>query len=131
MLLLYLQRCFHHRRGQPGLKVPIDVTVKEPHPGIVSLEAQHDVPTRRHHDGVPPDGDAGELRRVTAVWAGVHPRASEDLERVAVEMKRMATVVEVVEDNVDNGIVGEDVSVGVDAVNNGVGGLGASTEGGI
>ena len=112
--------------------MPIDMTMEEPHPRVIGLEPQHHIPTRLNHDGVAADRGAREMRGTAAsVWASVYRGSGEELESVAVEVEGVAAVIEVVEDDVDGGVMGEDVRVGVDAVDDGVCGLGAGAEGGV
>ena len=107
------------------------MTVEEPHARVIGLETHHDIPARLHHDSVAADGDAREMRSIASIYASVNPGASEDLKRVAVEVKGVAAIVEIVQDDVDSVVISQDVCVGIDTVNDLVGGLGASAEGGV
>ena len=137
LLLLQMQGGLDHGGRQAGLDVPLDVAVEEEDAGVIGFEAQHDVALLGDLHGVPAHGDAsgGGVVDRGAVGAGCFvgkhagSGASDHLELVAVQVKGVATVVEVIEADLHDGIVPEDIWVAIDAVDDGVGGIGAGGEG--
>lgn len=87
---------------------------------IVGAEAEDEVSVWADEDGVAPHGDFGEGFVIDEV-AGVLGGADDCLEGVAVEVEGMTAGVIVVEDDFDDLVFLENESVGVDAVDGGVG----------
>ncbi len=129
---------FDHGGDETGCDVPFYVAVEEPDTGVVGAEAEDDVAVWVDHYGVAFHGCGGEGGGggggvgvgVGVVGAGVGGGADDGLEGVAVEVEGVFALVGVVEDDVDDVVVGEDEGVGVGAVDGGVGGCGAGGEGG-
>lgn len=112
--------------------MPLDMAVEKPHTRIIRLESQHHVPVRSHHKGVATHGGGGEIGVAgRVVVASVFVAAPDGLEGVAVEVEGVLAGVVVVDDYVDDVVVGEDEGVGEFAVDDGVGGVGAGGEGGV
>ena len=85
--------------------MPFDVAVEEEDTWVGGAEAEHEVAERVCHDGVTAHGDGRELccggvGRV--VESSVRGGAGDGLELVAVEMERVAAVVEIVDYDFDN-----------------------------
>ncbi len=97
---------------------------------VVGSEAQDDVAHWPHHEGVASHRNRGECF-IGDVLACIFVRANGGLKRVAVEVKRMSARVIVVENDLNNGIVFEDVGIRVDAVDGGVVGEFTSGEGSV
>lgn len=133
LLLLQMQGRFDHCRGQPGLDVKLDVAVEEVDTRVSGSEAKDKVVILVDLDRVAAHGDARELGAVAVVCDGrfgLHVGgAGDDLELVAVEMERMAAVVEVVQTDFNNRVVIKDIGVGVDAVDYRVASVTASAQG--
>lgn len=81
------------------------------------------------HEGISFHGDGGKDGGVIVV-ACIVGGARDSLEGVAVEVEGVLAFICVVEDDVDDGAVGEDKRVGVGAVDGGVGGCRACAKGG-
>ena len=96
--------------------MPIDVAVEEPDARVVGLEAQDGVATCLDHESVAAKWNTRKLGAVAIVCAYICGGAGKDLIVVAVEVEGVTAGIQIVEDNVDDGIVGEDVGVGIHTV---------------
>lgn len=133
---LELQGRFDDGGDQARRDVPFDVAVEEPDTGVVGAESDHKVAARSHHEGIPAHrdlrqvcvcGDVAGGEVVSGVFVGTH----DDLEAVAVEVKGVLARVCIVEDDFDDFVLLENEGVGVDAIDCGVGGVGAGGEDGV
>lgn len=106
--------------------------MKEPDAGVVGAKAEDEVAVGFDEDGVAAHGGGGErFCRRGVVEAGVVVAAVDDLKRVAVEMEGMFSRVVIVEDDLDDLVVAEDELIGMGAVDEGVGCVGAGGEDGV
>ena len=106
------------------------MAVEEPDARVIGAEAQDDIAAWADHEGIALHGYSRE-GFVADVVSCVFGGADDGLEGVPVEMEGVFAGVGVVEDDVDDLVLGEDEGVGVDAVDGGVGGCGAGCEGGV
>lgn len=59
-LTLQLKWRLYHDCCEAGNQMPVNVTVKEPHAGIIRYKPDQEVPLRSHHEGVTAHRDLRE-----------------------------------------------------------------------
>ena len=64
---LHILRRLHERRNKPTLRMPLDVTMEEPHARIVGPEPDYRVAPILYHERVAPHGRRGDIRGESAV----------------------------------------------------------------
>ena len=131
LLGLQLERRLDHGGDQPRVDVPLDVAVEEPDARVVAAEAQHDVAVGAHPEGIAAHGYRREGGVGRIVVAAVLLAASDGLEVVAMEVEGMFAWVVVVQDDLNDLVVGEYKGICVDAIDGWVGGVIAGGDGGI